>query len=152
MKRLMSLLGLIAMMIMPVMAFAAGTVADSDGKSLTADDWEKVGNGIWKLDVAWTDDGTGISATIPVPASLHGAWIFKALSDPGATAPTAAFDVEIQWHGVDVFGGALHDLSATSNEDADYSIIAPMDADLLFVLSGNSTSGATGIVTVYIQK
>lgn len=152
MKRILILAVAMVFLLFPVAAMAAGTVADSDGKTLDENDWVKLGGGYWRIDVVWTDDGTGVSATIEVPESLYGGYVVKGVVDPGATAPTAAYDIEVLWHSIDVFAGGLHDLSATDNGDADYAIIAIADGDLTLVLTNNSVVGATGTLSIYISK
>jgi len=86
------------------------------------------------------------------------AFIVLVVTNPGATAPTASYDVTlVDSEGVDVMGGALNDRSATASEQAMPLISGnPVPrlvlGSLTFKLANNSVNSATGTCNVFFQE
>jgi len=118
---------------------------------------------IIKVTIAWEGAAAGGAVTttaFPTAAqkSLPGRSCVLATTNPGAVAPTAAYDIEIlDALGVDIFGGALNNRSATANEQSQpligTSFYGPrLVADQLsFKLTGNSVNSATGECVLYFE-
>ena len=124
--------------------------------TLTQNSWVCVRTAdIWYCKLSWTDDTTGISAaTIYVNDTYNGMnvvgkWLSVGITDPGATAPTADYDIYVRnptFGNIDVFQGGLENRSATVTEATMYTTAPiPITIDgLTFTLSGNSVNGALG--------
>lgn len=120
--------------------------------------------GVRCLTFTWTasaSDGTLTNAAISASQAkvLAGLKAFLAVTNPGATAPTASYDIEIlDADGIDIFGAALNNRSATLSEQArpDMTTLAGerlVDGGLLtFALTNNSVNSATGVCKVYFRK
>ena len=78
-------------------------------------------------------------------------------TDPGSTAPTAAYDITLKNSGgVDIMGGKLGDRSATAteteipyNSNESVHLTYPVRGPLTLAISNNSVNSATGTVTIY---
>jgi hypothetical protein len=103
------------------------------------------------------DAADGSIASKASDKSIHG-WITKVITDPGATAPTADYDLTLSDpDGVDVMGGELNDRSATVSEQAMPlvgSAYGPVRVDGILTLSGsnNSVNSAEVTVKVHVSK
>lgn len=83
-------------------------------------------------------------------------------TEPGATAPTAAYDLELlNTESIDVMGGTLGDRSATANERAYpvtqvaatlFTVKAPVLGPLTVTMANNSVNGADWTMTIYFEK
>lgn len=67
---------------------------------------------IQKHTIDWVSDASG-NADLSI--NLFG-FILKAVTDPGAAAPTASYDITLVQNGVDMAGGILADRHTTNNE------------------------------------
>ncbi len=108
-------------------------------------------------EISWTaDDSDGSVPNAAIPETTG--YVVLAITDPGATAPTANYDITIEDEfGVDIMGGALTDRSATLTEQAMPLIaVTPVprmvNGALTFKLANNSVNSAVGKCYVYIQK
>lgn len=142
----------------------AGIAMAADSFTVTAvgDEDADIGGGWVKsfkvLKVEWKAnavDGTKLPGTIPAQKGK----LVMAVTNPGATAPTANYDIEIQdSQGVDVFGGALLNRHTSSTEQAfpktgtDYFLPRPVYGPMTFSLSGNSQAGALGELFLYMVE
>lgn len=78
-------------------------------------------------------------------------------TNPGATSPTASYDITIKnKSGLDIMGGLFADRSATSPESAapydsvnDVPLNYPVIGPLTIGISGNSVTGALGTITFF---
>lgn len=110
----------------------------------------------YRLEINWTaDDSDGSVPNTALPA-ISGRLII-AVTDPGATAPTAAYDIVLEdEYGFDVMGGTLADRSATVTEqafpsDGSNNIERIVDGVLTFKLTNNSVNSAVGQCILYIE-
>jgi hypothetical protein len=133
---------------------AAGTVVQQ---------YAAVGQEMLVVSLSWT--GSASDGTVPstalnaqVMTRVKGMYIYMIETDPGATAPTASYDIVINdANGRDVLGGAGADRSATATEAAGATLSSaivpvPIDTALTFVLSNNSVHSAVGVVKLYFIK
>ena len=120
-------------------------------------------SGIRVLEFDWTasgSDGTLTNVTISDNQAkvLSGLKAVLGVTNPGATAPTAAYDIEIlDEDGIDIFGTALKDRSATASEQARPAIATLagerlVDGHLTFQLTNNSVHSALGTCKIYFTK
>lgn len=111
------------------------------------------------ITITWTaDDGTPDAAvssiTIdPATYGIRGWYWYQTETDPGATAPTAAYDIAVtDASGVDVSGGLLANRSATDSERVNMGIQAngfPVIRDTwTWALTNNTDNNATGTCTL----
>jgi hypothetical protein len=153
MKRLIIL---IALLLIPVMAFAEGTVTVS--KSTVN------GGDIEIISFAFIANATG-TATVPATSSStkypgdRAGYIIKVVTDPGATAPTDNYDITLvdATTGADLLGGEGANRDTANSEEAVPKIGSAYAANFAPVaftlnLTGNSVNSATGTVYVYIAK
>ena len=116
-----------------------------------------------KISFAWTADAadgsvpsTELSAS--QEAAVKGWYLVLALTDPGAVAPTADYDIVLNDDfGIDVMGGELADRSSSSSEQAVPKVGSVfgsrlIDGGLSMVLTGNSVNSATGEVVFYFVR
>lgn len=112
--------------------------------------------------VTWTwvaDPATG-AVTCAASTVLRG-WVFLAETDPGATAPTALYDIALNnTLSTDVFGGALNDRSATVSEQTPPQIRTSAGVygtrwvygTLTPAFTNQSVNSATGKLKIYISR
>lgn len=115
-------------------------------------------------EIDWTADAADGSVPDTVLTDRDGdnsninAFIVLAVTDPGATAPTASYDITLEdENGVDAMGGALADRSATVSEQAMPLISGSpvprlVSGTLTFKLANNSVNSAVGKCYVYMQQ
>ena len=119
-------------------------------------------SGIRCLTVTWQAAANGSLAAYTITANqakvLAGMYAVQAVVNPGATAPTAAYDVTLtDVDGVDVFGGSLANLSATVSAVVrpDIATLAGkrlVSGLLTFNLTNNSVDSALGVIKFYFTK
>ncbi len=112
------------------------------------------------LTVSWVGGTAGDAGTVPATAlpTFQG-WVFQFITDPGATAPTALYDITLpDGDALDVSGGTLMNRSATVTERA-MPLIATstygtwwVDTALTFTLTNNSVASSTGTLKIYIKR
>lgn len=83
--------------------------------------WEQMSNEVLKATISWlSDDATGAvtyTFTHAELQELRGMYLFLMVTDPGASAPTADYDIALtDQHGVDIAGGALGDRHTSTSE------------------------------------
>ena len=142
---------MLAIMLMPVLAFAEGTVTQSEAK---------ITDHNFKLTFSFIANAAG-TATIPATATTDAitGWVCQIETSPGSPAPTSGYDITItKPNGLDIAGGQLADRATATAE----SIIPKVDAvgiySCLFVdavvltlnVTGNSVNSATGEVKLLI--
>jgi len=133
-------------------------MAESTSIALT----KVTGSDILCLTVTWQAAANGGLTSTAITANqakvLAGMYAIQAVVNPGATAPTAAYDVYLNdADGVDVFGAALENLSATVSSTVRPAIATLagkrlVSGILTFALSGNSVDSANGVVKFYFSK
>lgn len=105
-----------------------------------------------------TDTDTSISS------ELFGMWAFMAVINPGATAPTASYDVVLNdTNSVAIFGSSLEACHTTASEQF-FPLLAGtagadghygprlIDGAITFDITNNSNNAANGVVYVYLSK
>lgn len=163
MKKIILLLALLVVLSLPTLSMA-DTLLNSDGEALSASDWVQTGHipgsFSWELIAVYTDtDGNGTTGiAIPIRSSgdtgdmFKSAWVEYCTTDPGATAPTDNYDIEIQRavNGADLFQGGLYNRDTSSTETGWPAVgfMHPTSA-LQLVVTNQSQAGA--IVTLYIS-
>lgn len=111
----------------------------------------------------WTADAA--AATVPSTtltadqiAYVQGFHCYLAITDPGATAPTADYDIVINdTLSCDVFGGELADRSATTSEQCSPAVGSAYGGRTClgawtFVLTNNSVNSATGVLVLCFSR
>lgn len=117
-----------------------------------------------KIIGTWTSDGSGDATGTTVPV-VYGELV-KAITDPGAAAPTANYDIVItDEQSVNVLGGTQDDLldRHTSNTEEEYFLVLddagtplaqslhPVVADKLTVTVSNAGDTKNGVVYLYVK-
>lgn len=115
---------------------------------------------ISKVVISWTGD----SADGSVPqtdidiTNLIGRYCCLGVTDPGSTAPTDNYDIEIlDEYGVDIFGGSLKTRD-TANSEQVLPVIGTAMAPRLcadtwtFKLTNNSVNSATGKCVLFFEN
>lgn len=103
----------------------------------------------------WTGDAA--NGTVPdtelsaaIMAQIIGLKLILGVTNPGATAPTAAYDITLEDEdGCDLFGGTMADRAAATSEQAfpvGGTIYAPRPVinDLTFKIAGQEVHSAVG--------
>jgi hypothetical protein len=147
---------LIALLLIPCMAFAEGSV------SVTKDTIN--GGDVEIIAFAFIANAAG-TATVPATSSStvypgdKAGYIIKVVTDPGSPAPTDDYDVSLidATTGADLLGGEGADRDTANSEEAVPKIgnaYAANFAPVAFTmtLTGNSVNAAKGTVYVYIAK
>jgi hypothetical protein len=104
-----------------------------------------------------TDD-TDVTPHTTITDLIKGLDIAYATTNPGATAPTANYDITVtDGDGEDIFGGNLGNRSATATESAvckigSSSAVRAIHSALTLNITNNSVNSATGTVKLYLQK
>lgn len=113
--------------------------------------------GIYKIEFNWTADSADGSVPAKTSQEIDGL-VFMAVTDPGATAPTASYDITLtDSDSCDVFGGELANRSATAIEQASPLVgnfygQRYVKGTLTLNVTGNAVNSATGKVIVYVAK
>lgn len=106
------------------------------------------GRRMYLHEVTWeADDATGAIANITIPASdlkkYKGAYLYRVITDPGATSPTDDYDIVINdAYGYDIMEGALANRDEANTETVEVTI--PVYGQLTAVFTNNSVNSATG--------
>ena len=154
-KGVLFIMAVVLFLLSPVLSFAAGTVTPT----LKYRD-----DGVAQLTFTCVADAA--DGTFPATASnvTNATFVFDGyavlgVTLPGSTAPTANYDITItDSDGVDVFGGALEDRSATVKEQA-----FPQDSNglgggrfcfgaLTLTITNNSVNSADIVIIITIDQ
>ena len=105
-----------------------------------------------QLKLSWTGDhATGAVPTLAI-AEFAGWWLTKAVTNPGAVPPTAAYDITlVDADGADLADGALLDRSRTLTEVETMAVQIPA-AGFTFTMTGNTDASAVGTCELYFNK
>ncbi len=128
----------------------AGTVSQSR---------ELIGGGskvVSKITIDWTSDASG-NADLAV--NLFG-FLLKAVTDPGAAAPTDNYDITLVQNGVDMLSGMLADRDTANTEIAhglvkngtDIAPLPPFLAGVHTFTVANAGNAKVGQVILYIAE
>lgn len=130
--------------------------------SVTSDNLVSMGYGerymVRKIVIDWTGDAS--DGTVPALSlvNLHG-YVLKAITNPGATAPTANYDIALgdpEDSSLDALASALANRSASATEQvyptaSGATIPIWLDkGDYSLSVSGNSVNSATGRIILYL--
>jgi len=102
------------------------------------------------IELSWTahTDGTFTSTTCTPVYPING-WVTDVVTDPGATAPQALYDVTLtDKYGVDISAGDLADRSATASEHVQiggYPVYGPLTLNI----TSNNVNAAVGTVAIF---
>lgn len=149
MKKLLIALGILVLLIVPTMAFAAGAT------SSVTDTLVRDGDHTLLLTFVWIANSSG---TVTSDASDEGfeGYVNKVVTDPGPTAPTDDYDITLtDEDGVDVMGGQLDNRDTANSEQAMPKVGSAygnswVSGTLTLNISNNSVDGGQGEVKVYI--
>ena len=110
-----------------------------------------------KYVITWTaDDADGSVPSTQSNSDIFG-FIVRVVTNPGATTPTADYDITItDEDGVDVLGGEGADRSASASEQIIPKLGSSygpcyVNSKLTFNLSNNSENSAVGEVIIYVE-
>ena len=143
----------LGLMLMASSAWAVAGTATQTLNKLSSDNY------VWT--VSWVDHGAGttLAMSADVLKKVNGMAIELAVTNPGATAPTASYDITlVDADGVDAMGGALIDRNKDNSEQATPAIIATVyqarriDGILTFTLANNSVNNALGTLKVFFKR
>jgi len=129
--------------------------------SLTSRVWQEYGSGATSrrtevVTIDWVADDA--AATIPnLSIELRG-YCVKAITNPGATAPTDNYDIALgdpEDSALDALAGALQNRDTTTTEQAQPVITSAQTPVLLagtytLSVSGNAVNSATGRIIFYL--
>ena len=143
MKRI--LLFVAAFLLLTSTAMAAGSCAWTNGAAVGFGDDKK------EIELTCTGDGTITAFSItPKDYGVRGFYLYSVTTDPGTSAPTAAYDITLVVNGEDIAGGLLADRSAAETETV---VIAPttkgypiMGDSAMAVTFANETANPSTIV------
>lgn len=114
-----------------------------------------VGN-IRKVELSWTDNATASFDDYAITSDVAGKVLLGVL-DPGSTAPTNLYDVQlVDADGVDIFGGDLLNGDNVTSTQAEPQMGAgygarPVVGGLTLDIDNQSVGSATGKVILYIE-
>lgn len=155
MKKLFAIIALL----LPVLLIAAGSEVTQ-----TLDvNWQSGTEAIKTITFAWTADDS--DHTVPATAltaanltAIDGWFLYFVETDPGATAPTDDYDIElIDENGLDILGGACIDRDTADTERirplaGSEQLSIPIDGNFTFTLTNNSVNSAVGICKLYFVR
>lgn len=111
---------------------------------------------------AAADDATfpSTATNAAITAAIEGMYIVEVRTNPGATAPQAAYDIVLNdTDGIDVMGGSLADRSATASERAIPMLVTGgtygstlIDGALTLVITNNNVNSAIVVVKVFLTR
>lgn len=116
------------------------------------------------LTATWKAHTTGAFTAVDVSAkhlaALEGYMLFLMRTDPGTTAPQAAYDITFTDAHGDILGGMGANRSATATESVVPKIdgtnnlwgTAPWRTSLQLAITGNNVNGATGVIEFWFTK
>jgi len=151
--------------IIAVIILAVSTMADAAGTVVITGHWVAMDQSMYEVTIAWTGDAS--DGSIPDTAfssvimrDIRGLYAGCAETVPGSTSPTSLYDITIvDEYGLDIFGGALGDRSATATEQTYPKIVSsgiygnrPINSVLTFKLENNSVASATGKAIITFSK
>ena len=147
-KRSVMVIGLVIAMSSVVLA--AGTVT----QALTVHGYQTM---YQKLVFTWTaDSSNGSLPATPVDGSymarLQGWYLFLAVTDPGATAPTDNYDITVtDSYGVDLVAGMLADRDTATSEQI-FPVPRLVDTTLVMTITNNAVNSAVGTLVLYFAR
>jgi hypothetical protein len=145
MKKLLCFL-ILAFMI-PGVVLAASSVVEQKGG------WRQLRqSNIWQLEVLWTANTTGAVTTEAMPAAPGAGLFMGAVTDPGSTAPTDNYDIQLQdpTYSYDMMQGKLLNRDTSTTETVGPKGYPYDGGTINFVLSGNTANGAVGTLLIWI--
>ena len=147
MKRIYTAVAVV--LILASIALAASSVTQT---------YDSVSADLSVLEYSWTADTDGSISNAVSTRYIEG-YIVLVETDPGATAPTAAYDIELLSNdGSDLMGGQLADRSATDAEaevaKIGGDVYGPrlVNSNITLSITNNSVNSATGIVRIFIAQ
>jgi len=126
------------------------------GEVFAAGSWTQTGFEAVKdkivIELTWVADSG--AATVPAytlsSTDLLEYYLYRVVTDPGSTAPTANYNVVISDSYGDVNSGGLNDRSATATEV--FETVVPYNEDWTITITDNSANSATGIIQLTFVK
>lgn len=102
--------------------------------------------------ISWVADAADGSIPTLTTTDFSGWWLTKAVTNPGATAPTALYDITlVDADGLDLADGSLENRSATASE------VETMAAQIggggfVVTLANNLVHSAVGILRLFMNR
>lgn len=147
MKRFLCLL-LLILLAAPALAEAAGSCALTSVESITIDTRTQRKF----ITLTCTGDGTITAYSLnPITHGIRGWYLYNVTTNPGSSAPTAAYDITLLVDSEDVAGGKLADRSASATQTvliADSTIGYFMMDGTMAITFANETANPSTIVMV----
>jgi hypothetical protein len=141
---------LLGLVMMATSAYAAGSVTPTGPVKVSGAE-----TSYYYLKWEWVADSGDASVPTDTISGIMG-YVVRVITDPGATAPTDDYDIELKdAYGCDVMGGGLADRDTANTEQA-MPIIGGSSTGALVLdtlqlnITGNSVNSATGTVWVLI--
>jgi hypothetical protein len=150
MKRILLIVA--AFIVLTSTAFAAGSCVWTNGAAAGYGDDKR------EIELTCTGDGTITAfSMIPKDYKVRGYYLYSVTTDPGTSAPTAAYDITLVVNGEDIAGGLLADRSASNTETV---VIAPTtkgypimgDSAMAVTFSGETANPSTIVITFKFVK
>lgn len=139
-------------------AFAAGAEAASSISGAETYSRNTPRESVQVITVSWTAHTDGVVTAETIDVDPQG-YVFMVVTNPGATAPTALYDITLtDADGVDIMGGTLADRSATASEQAVPAVSTGLYGGryviggLTLNISNNSVNSATGTLVLYVAR
>jgi hypothetical protein len=148
MRRISLILAGLMLVFLPVIVDAAGTI------TATKLDYD-VNSNQFAIEISWVADAADGSvpaltvnySPLFISGLSQGWYIIMVKTDPGATAPTADYDITgVDSYG-DIFKDRLLDRSATDTETVE-NILIPIYEDFDITIANNSVNSATGKILI----
>lgn len=99
------------------------------------------------------------ATTQVITDQIAGRYIAEVRTNPGATAPQAAYDITLKdTDGIDLMGGTLADRSATASERAVPSVASgiygstPIDGALTLAITNNNVNSAVTVIKIMLKR
>lgn len=150
MKRILLIVA--AFFILTSTAFAAGSCVWTNGAAAGYGDDKR------EIELTCTGDGTITAfSMIPKDYKVRGYYLYSVTTDPGTSAPTAAYDITLVVNGEDIAGGLLADRSASNTETV---VIAPTtkgypimgDSAMAVTFTGETANPSTIVIKFKFVK
>jgi hypothetical protein len=112
------------------------------------------GNKIKVASIAWTADAADGSVPNTALNDLSG-HLVKVITNPGAVAPTANYDIKLLDHDdstIDAANAAIVDRHTTSSEIVLPTVPPLLCGNYTFNLTNNAVNSATGVCILFIEE
>jgi hypothetical protein len=128
----------------------AGTI------SVTSREWIEISSSavsqrVEKVVIDWVGDAA--DASVPALSVPLKGFLIQAITNPGATAPTDNYDIQItNSEGASISGTNLDNRDTANSEAVIFSAPPLCDGDMSLAVTNNSVNSATGRIVLYLSS